>query len=196
MSNSTPVLKTILWHSHKKLWKLQCRKMTEKISLKVSFSKSAKLTAETKDRTSTNHLILQPDTEWRIWHVLAVYQSFLQVYTASSSGHSCSLTLFPTHLKQLIKPIAKIQLLQIHTDCKCICVTLNTNLCFLIRGLRLVNQPWHQPDLTHWVTDFPAKQRRQMSIHLRWSHHSSQKKPLETSRQTNNPPKPGCFSLV
>jgi len=114
----------------------------ELISLKMSFSKSVKLTAERKDRTSTN---LQQDTKWEIWHVLAVYQCFLQVYTASSSGHSCSVTLFPTNSKQLIKPIAKIQLSQIHTDCKCVHVTFNTNRCFLIRGLRLVNQPWHLP---------------------------------------------------
>lgn len=133
--------------------------MTEFISLKMLVLKSVKLTAERKDKTSTNHLILQPDTTWTIWHVLAVYSCFLQVYTASTSGHRCSLAPFLTHLKQLIKLIAKIQLSQIHTDCKCVCVTVNTNLCFLIRGLRLVNQPWHLPQLglSHWVNDFPAK---------------------------------------
>lgn len=173
--------------------------MTKLMSLKVPFSKSAKLTVERKDRTSTNCLILQPDTEWKIWHVLPVYRCFLQVYTASSSGHSCSLALFPTHLKQLIKSIAKIQLSQIHTDCKCVHVTLNTNLCFLIRGLRLVNQPRHLPQLdsSHWVTDFPAKERRQMSIQFRWSHHSSQKNPQPRNKwRKKNQPKAGCFSVV
>lgn len=38
----------------------------------MSFSKSVRLIAARKDRTSTNRLLLQPDMEWQIWHVLAV----------------------------------------------------------------------------------------------------------------------------
>lgn len=197
MSIRTPVLKTILGYCPKKWWKLQHKKKTELLNCKMLVLKSVKLTAERKDKTSTNHLILQPDTKWTIWHVLVVYPRFLQVYTASTSGHRCSLALFPTHLKQLIKLIAKIQLSQIPTDSKYVPVTVNTNLCFLIRGLRLVNQPWHLPQLglSHWVNDFLARGEDRCPFSLD-DLIRALKKPSETKKKPNQTTKPNRTRLL
>lgn len=171
----TPHSQIILWHRHKKWWELQHREVMELLRWRCVFL-SVKLTAEQDDRAGANHLINQTQ-KWEIWRVPAVYQSFLWICTASSSGCSCSLALLPLHLEWFNEPAAKIQLLQIHPACEPVHVTFNSNLCFLIRGLGLVHQPGHPPQIESSAGFLTAHKRRQMSIQFRWSQPSSQKTP-------------------
>lgn len=154
---------------------------------------SVKLTAEQEDRTGTNHLINQTQ-KWEIWRVPAVYQRFLWICTASSSGCSCSLALLPLHLERANEPTAKIQLLQTHPACECVPATFNSNLCFLVRGPRLVNQPEHPPQIDSSAELLTAQKRRQMSIQLRGSQPSSQKPPKPWKKEKKIQQNLGCFS--